>query len=161
MGQAWGIAVALYSLGLALLSEHAGDPTARTYLQEAFEILKELGDLRGLVRVAAGLGRFALDQHDLTVARVHWPEGLLLAKEVGDQWAVAHCLEGFAGLSTLEHRPDLAALLFGAADALRERLDAGLPPAFQAWRDRELPLARSALGNLAFEAAFADGQRLT
>jgi DNA-binding CsgD family transcriptional regulator len=130
-------------------------------LQEAFEILIGLGDLRGLIRVAAGLGRFDLDKHNLVQARVHWYEGLSLAQEVGDQWALAHCLEGFAGLTTLEHQPDHAARLFGAADGLRKRLNAGLPPAFQAWRDRELPLARSALGNLAFEAAFADGHRLT
>jgi predicted ATPase/DNA-binding CsgD family transcriptional regulator len=160
IGQSWGIAVAQYSLGLALLSEHEGDPTALAHLQAAFEILKGLGDLRGLIRVAAGLGRFALDKRDLALARAHWQEGLLLVQEVGDQWAMAHFLDGFASLSTLEHQPDIAARLFGAADGLRERLGAGLPPAFQAWRDRELPLARSALGRLSFEAASADGYRL-
>jgi len=161
IGQSWGIAVAQYSLGLAILSERKGDPTALVHLQAAFEILKGLGDLRGLIRVAAGLGRFALDKHDLTVARMHWHEGLLLVQEVGDQWAMAHFLDGFASLTTLEHQPDIAARLFGAADGLRERIGAGLPPAFQAWRDRELPLARSALGSMAFEAAFAYGHHLT
>jgi DNA-binding CsgD family transcriptional regulator len=161
IGQTWGIGVALYSLGLAILSERKGDPMARTHLLEAFEILKGLGDWRGLIRVAAGLGRIALDEHDLSMARAHWYEGLSLAQEVGDQWAVAHCLDGFAGLFALQRQPSLAARLFGAADGLRERIEAGLPPAFQAWRDRELPLARSALGDLAFEAAFAEGRRLT
>jgi len=160
-GQAWGIAVTLYCLGLALLSQHQGDPTAHAHLQESHDILKRLGDLRGLIRVAVGLGRFALDKDDFARARAHWHEGLSLAQEVGDQWATAHCLDGFAGLFTLEHQPDLAARLFGAADSLREHIGAGLLPAFQAWRERELPLARSALGNLAFEAAFAEGRRLT
>jgi non-specific serine/threonine protein kinase len=160
IGQTWGIAVALYSLGLALLSQGADHRAARAHLQEAYEILKRLGDLRGLIRIAAGMGRFALDQHDLASARVHWQEGLLLAQEVGDQWAVAHCIDGFAGLSALEHRPELAARLFGAADGLRGSLSARLPPAFQGWRDRELPLARSALGEAAFEAAFEEGRRL-
>lgn len=161
MGQAWGIGVALYSLGLAILSQHQGDPTARAHLQEAFDILKGLGDLRGLIRIEVGLGRFALDKRDLALARAHWHEGLSLAQEVGDQWAVAHCLDGFASLCALQRQPDLAARLFGAADGLRERLDAGLPPAFQAWRNRELPLARSALGESAFAAAFAEGHQLT
>jgi DNA-binding CsgD family transcriptional regulator len=161
IGQSWGIAVAEYSLGLAILSERKGNPTALTHLQAAFEILKGLGDVRGLIRVAAGLGRFALDKHDLTVARGHWQEGLSLVQEVGDQWAMAHFLDGFASLSTLEHQPEIGTRLFGAADGLREQLGAGLPPAFQAWRERELPLARSALGKLAFEAAFADGHLLT
>ena len=160
-GQTWGMGVALFSLGLAILSEHKGDPLARALLQEAFEHLKALGDLRGLIRVAVGLGRIALDKHELPLARIHWHEMLSLAQEVGDKWAVAHCLDGFAGLATLEHQPELAARLFGAADGLRERIGAGLPPAFQAWRERELPLARSALGNLAFDAAFAEGYHLT
>jgi predicted ATPase/DNA-binding CsgD family transcriptional regulator len=161
LGQAWGIAVALYSLGLAILSQRKGDPTARACLQESLEILKRLGDLRGLIRVAVGLGRIALDRHDLPIARTHWHEGLSLAQEVGDQWAVAHCLDGFAGLHALQRHPDLAARLFGAADGLRERIQAGLPPAFQAWRERELPLARSALGESAFAVAFAEGHQLT
>ena len=161
IGQKWGVGVALFSLGLAILSEGKGDPLARAHLQEAFEILKELGDLRSLIRVAVGLGRISLDKREFLMARAHWHDGLSLAQEVGDKWAMAHCLDGFAGLSALEHQPDLAARLFGAADALRERMGAGLPPAFQAWRERELPLARSALGNLAFDTAFAEGYRLT
>ena len=161
IGHTWGIAVALYSLGLALLSQHDNYPMARAHLQEALEILEGLGDLRGLIRVSVGLGRFALDKHDLALARVQWHEGLMLAQAVGDQWAVAHCLDGFASLFTLEGQPELAARLFGAADGLRERINAGLPPAFRAWRDCELRLARSALGNQAFEAAFDQGCRLT
>jgi predicted ATPase/DNA-binding CsgD family transcriptional regulator len=161
IGHTWGIAVALYSLGLALLSQHENYPAARAHLQDARETLKRMGDLRGLIRVAVGLGRFALDKHDLALARAEWHEGLMLAREVGDQWALAHCLDGFAGLFTLEGRPDLGARLYGVASGLRERIDAALPPVFQAWRDRELPLARSALGNAAFEASFADGRQLT
>ena len=160
-GQPWGIGVALYSLALAILSEHKGDPLARALLQEAFENLNALGDLRSLIRVAVGLGRIALDKRELPIAHTHWHEGLSLAQEVGDKWAVAHCLDGFAGLATLEHQPELAARLFGAADEMRERMGAGSLPAFQAWRERELPLARSALGNLAFDAAFAEGRHLT
>jgi non-specific serine/threonine protein kinase len=161
ISQTWGIAVALYSLGLALLSQREDYLLARAYLQEALEILRGLGDLRGLIRVAAGLGRLALDKHDLAMARVHWQEGLLLAQEVGDQWAVAHCIDGFASLSALERRTDLAARLFGAADGLRERLDARLPLAFQDWRDRELAVARSSLSDVAFEAGFREGRGLT
>jgi DNA-binding CsgD family transcriptional regulator len=130
-------------------------------LQEAFENLNALGDLRSLIRVAVGLGRIALDTGELQTARTHWHEGLSLAQEVSDKWAIAHCIDGFASLATLEHQSKLAALLFGAADGLRERIGAGLPPAFQAWRERELPLARSALGDQAFDTAFADGHHLT
>jgi predicted ATPase/DNA-binding CsgD family transcriptional regulator len=160
LGQPWGIGVAQYCLGLATLSERAGSFDARAHLQAAYEQLNRLGDLRSLIRVAVGLGRIALDTHELRQARTHWQEGLSLAQDVGDQWAVAHCLDGFAGLFALEHRPQLAARLFGAADGLRRHIGAGLPPAFKAWRERELPLARSALGSQAFETAFTEGCRL-
>jgi predicted ATPase/DNA-binding CsgD family transcriptional regulator len=160
-GQTWGMGVALFSLGLAILSKHKGDTRARALLQEAFENLNALGDLRSLIRVAVGLGRIALDTGELQLARAHWHEGFSLAQEVGDKWAIAHCLDGFAGLATLEHQPELAARLFGAADGLRDHIGAGLPPAFQAWRERELPIARSALGDRAFDTAFAEGRRLT
>jgi DNA-binding CsgD family transcriptional regulator len=74
---------------------------------------------------------------------------------------VAHCVDGFASLFALEQQSDIAARLFGAADGLRERLDARLLPAFQDWRNRELALVRSSLGSRAFEAAFGEGRQLT
>jgi len=161
LGQPWGSGVTLYSLGLAMLSQHPGNPAARAHLQESHHILKRLGDLRGLIRAEVGLGRFALDTRDFARARAHWHEGLSLAQEVGDRWATAHCLDGFAGLFALQRQPDLAARLFGAADGMRDRIHAGLPQAFQAWRERELLLARKALGQSAFEQAFAEGRQLT
>jgi predicted ATPase/DNA-binding CsgD family transcriptional regulator len=160
-GQAWGMAVTQYSLGLAIVSEHKGDPTAAVHLREALALLKPLGDLRGQIRVAVGLGRVALDNHDLALARSHWHEALALSQEVGDQWGLSNCFDGFASIYALQRQPELAARLFGAGDGLRERLAAGLPPAFQSWRERELPLARSALGAAPFAAAYAEGRQLT
>jgi predicted ATPase/DNA-binding CsgD family transcriptional regulator len=159
--EAWGLAVSSYSLGLALLSQRRGDPAAGAHLREAELILRRLGDLRGLIRIASGLGRLALDTHDLALARSHFHEGLSLSQEVGDKWGIANCLDGFAGLYVLQGQAELAARLFGVAEGQREQIGAGLPPAFQAWRERELSMVRTTLGQAPFAAAIAAGRQLT
>ena len=53
--------------------------------------------------------------------------------------------------------PERAALLYGAADALRSSLGARRLPDQQDWYDRKVEAARERLGVSAFELAFARG----
>jgi DNA-binding NarL/FixJ family response regulator len=65
-----------------------------------------------------------------------------------------------AGVASRTH-PEHAARLFGAAAAWRAAAQAPLSPADRTVVDRDLGIARSKLGAVAFASAFADGERLT
>jgi hypothetical protein len=51
--------------------------------------------------------------------------------------------------------------LWGAADALRQRLGAPLPPDNRDEAEREWEVLREALGAATFAAAFTEGQAMT
>jgi hypothetical protein len=56
-------------------------------------------------------------------------------------------------------RHEVAARLLGAADALRRRSGGAMPPAERFDVDRAERRARAAIGDQAFDDAFADGAR--
>ena len=60
-----------------------------------------------------------------------------------------------------QRQPERAARLFGAAEGLREVMGAPLPPADRAGRDRSVAAVRSALGEEAFAAAWAEGRAMS
>jgi hypothetical protein len=69
------------------------------------------------------------------------------------------CLEDLAFLAHARGLPDHATHLYSASVAHRERLNLVRPPRYESrWRER-LANARSALGDAAFEAAWAEGAR--
>jgi len=73
---------------------------------------------------------------------------------------IVYCLFGFAGLMVLQHLPERAARLAGAATALSTAVALAGPADEQAAIDRTIAAARRQLGEQAFAAAWADGQMM-
>jgi hypothetical protein len=79
---------------------------------------------------------------------------------VGDKRSSAACLEGLADVCDAQGQPAQAVLLCAAATALREAIEAPLPPAERARYERVLRDSRQAVGDEAFAATWAAGRRL-
>ena len=60
-----------------------------------------------------------------------------------------------------EHDNLRAARLFGAAEGLRQAMGALLPPVHRAEHDRSVAAVRTALGEGAFAAAWAEGRAMS
>ena len=80
---------------------------------------------------------------------------------MGDRFGVAGALEGIAGVARDRDEPEVAARLFAAAATLREEIGGVREGADQAEYDRDLAATRAALGDDAFDAAWAAGAALT
>jgi len=78
-----------------------------------------------------------------------------------DPRAIALSLEAFAGLTAKESRPEQAALLWGAAEALREEIEAPLPPNERERYHHEVAVVRQVLGAEKFSTAWAQGRAMT
>src|SRR5262249_54302749 len=111
--------------------------------------------------VLHGAGELALRQGDYGAARALWMESLAIHRERGSKGGIAKGLERLAAVSVAEAYPERAARLFGAAEGLRAAMGALLPPADRAEHDRSVATARTALGEEAFAAAWAEGRALT
>ena len=173
--QRWGVARTL--LGLGALARLRRDPAgAMGCYQAALPILREVEARPGIAHCLAGIGRVALDQGQLTVARMHLAESLRLSRLTGARIGVARGLEAFAALCSredLSSREDqcsrenqdvrggqdgLAVQLSAAAAALREA--AGLPALPAGRTQRYLDAARG-LGQEAVTELWEQGRSLS
>lgn len=164
-----GIAIALSCLGVVALDEGAYALSA-ALSAESLELLQELGDAALSAISLNNLGYATLHQGDPQRAATHQADCLRLARDAGDPRGIAYGIEGLAAASAMLHpNPQSAAVagaeraarLFGAAEALRARVDIPLPPVDSALNDRSIATARAVLTDAVFDAAWAAGRLLS
>ncbi|MCG5219804.1 BTAD domain-containing putative transcriptional regulator [Streptosporangium soli] len=102
------------------------------------------------------LGRIAVAEGDPAVAAERFRDGLAAAVNSPSYPAAAAAAEGTAGLALIEDEPERAALLLGAAQALR-----GGPMAPGLDEARAIAGARARLGDAGYIAAFEHGAAMT
>ncbi len=159
LGDLQNVVIALVNLGDAAL--HQEDPhRARSLFDEAAPLLRQLGDRVGLGLALTGLGQAALQADEYDEAHRCLSTGLALLREVEHSAGIVTCLVGLAFLASDEERWVTAGHLFGAADALRDKIGVPLYVAYQADRERHLAAARLALGVVRFDVAYEEGRRL-
>jgi hypothetical protein len=88
-------------------------------------------------------------------------ESLVLRKMLGGREGVARSLAELASVALAQARPERAARLFGAAEAMREMVNVPLPPADRVDYDRQLAVLRIDLDETTFAAAWAEGRAMT
>ncbi|MFJ6985843.1 MULTISPECIES: AfsR/SARP family transcriptional regulator [unclassified Streptomyces] len=167
-------------MGLALGARRAGDlAAAEAHLHRIRDGWADVSSQAGDHLLHAELGFLAELRGDADTCRDQHLRGLAVARSLDEPRALALSLEGLAGASLLRPAPvpastgtptsadrpaacaaACAALLLGAADAARRSVDAPLPPAERGDVDRVESAARRALGDRAFEEAFARGALL-
>ncbi len=153
-------AIVLANLGEALRADGDLD-RAVAIASEGLARSREVGDRRSAATALFILG--SLVQHESYDPRAAGllAEGLLLFHQSGDRRGMAWCLEGLTGPAAMRGRPDIAARMFGAAEALREQIGVPILPAERATYQRHLAAAQSgARDQAAFGADWATGRTL-
>ena len=97
---------------------------------------------------------------DLPQAQRYFAQALTVFRRAGMRRHVAWCLEGMASAAA-QSVPHAAPRLWGAAAALRDRLGAPMWPVDRPEYEQRVAACRVALGDAAFDAAWAAGQALT
>ena len=85
----------------------------------------------------------------------------MLRRELADRDGIADSLEDLAAVAASLGRSQRAARLSGSAEALREAIDAPIPPSRRADYERNVVETRAALGQEAFAAAWAEGRAMS
>ena len=154
----YGVANALNGLGLVM--RDVGDlAKAQAHFEKSLGIRRALHDSSGIAMSINNIGMLAQLQGDFETARTLYFESLGIKLEIGDHRGVLYSLEMIAGLYVKEGSYLEAAELWGAADVLRERLGASMPPAERAIYERDVAAARQGVGDDAFAEAWAEGRR--
>jgi hypothetical protein len=128
--------------------------------EDCLVLSRELGDVWCIAFALGGLGDTARMQGDYRRAAELLREGLSLQLEQGNRMDAAFALEALAILAAAQQQPRKAARLWGAAEALREAINAPLPAAYQRDYEPYLAEARAGLGEAAYTAAWAEGRAM-
>ncbi len=136
-----------------------GDPdAAERLLQEALAGFRRVGNSRGTAVALSNLGGIALRRGEHAQAAALWQDRLHLT---GSDWELRWALEGLAAIAAACGEATRATRLFGAAEALRERLGIILVPGLLPDYEANVARLRAALGEVAFAAAWQAGRRMT
>lgn len=150
------VAEALGFLGLLSLRQDDMEG-ACMHLLENIRLREAIGDARGLAWAQIWLARAELAQRKLDGATRLLFEGLARALQTQSRLLIAMGLEELGKVATEQGEPTWAARLFGAAQALREAIEAPLPPCEQPAYEQVLSSIREQLGTVHFHAAWAQG----
>lgn len=145
---------------LGEIAQGSGDlERAKASFEESVEFLRSRGEEAG--RALAFLAGIARTQGDSETAARLAREALIENAEHGRAWGLAYSLEAFGDGALGESDPVRAVRLWGAADALRERIQkAPFPQEREAYEAR-LAALRASLEESAFRSAWAEGRAMT
>jgi predicted ATPase/DNA-binding SARP family transcriptional activator len=160
LGNRMGLAWALRQQGH--VSSVQGDyKAAQAYCEESLTLQRQLHNKVGIAWALYSLGKLAYSQGNLVSARSLYQESLVLHAEVHKFKGIASCFDGLAATAWDQRDARLAALLWGAGDAVRTRSGTQKAPAEQADYQRTIAAVRSALGEEAFASAWEEGHAMT
>jgi predicted ATPase/DNA-binding CsgD family transcriptional regulator len=147
-------------LGMAAYGQ--GDlARAEQNLEEALALYRTFPDPFGTALTLGYRGLVACDRGDHAGAAARFAASLPLWQEMGNRENQAEWLAGVATLAAARGKPEQAARLFGAAEALRDILGHAFTLPERAAFERGTDAARSAHGPATFAAAEAAGQALS
>ena len=147
---------------LAVVAADAGDLTEAADLsQQAIAGLRASPWKRDLAAALTGAGHIHLAQGNPARAIASYSESFPLFREIGDPLGQVAAVRAIGALAAHLGRPREATRLLAAATAKREEHGAGLVPSERRRDERTIELARAALSEAAFVAAWEAGQVLS
>jgi predicted ATPase/DNA-binding CsgD family transcriptional regulator len=147
---------------LGLLTLRQGDVEgAHVRLAENVQLRIDVGDAQGLAWAEIWQARAELARQNLSEARRLLSAGLSRAIQAHSRLYTAMGLEELGHVAAVQGEPEWAAHLYGAAEVLREAMEAPLPPIEYPDYERRVVAVRTALGAARFRAAWAQGRLMT
>ncbi len=113
-----------YLLDRGAILHHRGDPSARDVLGRAFAEAIAARFHEGIAWSLDLIGKVSLERGELMQARAQLAASLRVHRRLGDRWRCASVLEALAAVAVASERPARGAVSLGAADAIRDGINA-------------------------------------
>ena len=123
---------------------------AQSLIEESLSVCREIGAPPGIAAALESLGDLAGARGDVESAKRHYRAALTLWDEMEHADGIARCTQRLAKVVAIEGRLDLAAVLLGASEAVREQIGAIVPPVERPHHDRVAATTEDALGKTVF-----------
>jgi predicted ATPase/transcriptional regulator with XRE-family HTH domain len=160
LGDQRGVAISLNNLGLVAHFQE-DFPRAIDLFQQSIVLFEALGDVRVKSAVLSNLGRALTGRGEYSQARMCLRRSLSMVRELGNREDSIDAIEGLAGVAGATGEAARGALLLGAAEALREKIQSPVAPVARCEYERDLARIWDQLDSRSFAAAWAKGRALT
>jgi non-specific serine/threonine protein kinase len=160
VGNAWDIAQTLGNFATVALRRN-DLVSAREYSEKAIAWFQQAGDRRGAAMNTGELAEIVQMEGDYERAFTLLTQTLSQLAKFDDSWSTALTLESLANLACERGDPKRGAILYGAAEALREDVGMPLTPDHYETYEEDMTAARKELGVKVFTRAQAQGRAMT
>ena len=158
-GDRWNAAIAWHSL--ALVAYARGDyERSKALNNETLTLMQQVGD-RALTYPLVGLGHLAQREGNYARAVAFYREAMNNSRLLGNMRFIALCMDGIAGVYVAQGYAERAARLLGAAEAIREMINAPIPKTWRADQEHDKAAALAALSAADFSSAWVEGRAMT
>ena len=135
------------------------DISRRTW-EQGLNILRREGDQTHIAWGLEGIAGTAYLAKDFASALQFHLESLKIKVEVMDKLGIAYSLEGLAQVAAAQETSQRAAILWGAANHLRETMNIPLESSREHIYTSLIPITRSRIGDEAFAEAWKKGETM-
>jgi predicted ATPase/class 3 adenylate cyclase len=155
--------VAAAQINLANLASSQGEHAfAEKLLNESIAALRDLDHPMFTANALTNLGDVRLKQRDYSGAAAAFRESVALQRDTHDRELLPYSLEGLGDVALAESALHRAAVLWGAAERLRDETGSPLPPNLAVHRSAQVAAARAAAPDpAAFGHAWQEGRSMT
>jgi len=153
---AWGLHV------LGMVRRRQGRPeAARRLLEESLVLGKEQWAPRLFFHIQTELARLLVQQGELATAQTLFLQSHPFLRRSNSRYMIPDYLEVWGALEAALGIPEIAARLWGAAEALREAIGYPMFPVDRAEYEPIVAAVRAQVGEAAFTIAWAEGRSMT
>ena len=152
----------LFFMGIGMGESEAGNyQSAKQFFEDGLKIFRRLRNKNFQTVLTSELGHIARRTGDIDQAKKIYAETLKNWQDLGNRAAISHQLECFGNLAIAEEEPERAIKLFGAAEALREKIHSVMTNYEQEEYSKALAQLQSLLTQEEFRSLWAEGRTMT
>jgi tetratricopeptide (TPR) repeat protein len=153
--------VSMFLLGMGMDERIRGNyETAKKIFEEGREAFRRIHSKYFVLVMSSELGHVERQAGNLTQAKLIYKETIKGWQDLGNRAAMAHQLECFGFLAIAEEEPQAAVKLFGAAEALRDKIQAPMTDYERVEYEQVVAQARSMLDEAEFIPLWAEGRSM-
>jgi hypothetical protein len=130
---------------------------ARADLAICLPIFRDMGDRHRVNMVQSELAHIDRAEGHYEIATQMYQETIVVWQRLGHRAAIAHQLECLAFIAKVHENTERAAILFGAAETLREQINIQMTVMERAEYDREVADLQAGMDEKDFSMAWAKG----
>jgi predicted ATPase len=158
-GSRWSYGIMAYGFGNMLtLQRQFG--MAREKYQIAMQIMQEIKSSRNIIMIKSDLAHILRQEGNYIEAIPAYHETIKAWQRMGQRSAVAHQLECLAFIAKAIERPDSAARLLGAAEALRQKINMDMTPPEREEYEKEVADLKANMDEKEFKSLWAEGRSM-